>query len=172
MMSYPFRVRVRDALGDEQGDRLYDAFDEEVAVEEGPRGHWVVFDRQSPSFVEAVVGALDQLIRLGFEPLGVEDELVSMADIAERTGRSRQSVSMLVSGQRGPGGFPPPAAGNVRSPLWHWDEVAAWFQATGGALAPSDYRTAAIAAINGVLANRQLARDHPDYLERIKRLAG
>jgi hypothetical protein len=63
------------------------------------------------------------------------------------------------------GGSPPP------EPLWHWDEVAAWFQATGGAH-PSGSRTAALAAINGILANRQLAREHPDYLKRIQRLAG
>ncbi len=172
MTSYAFRVRVRDELSDERADRVYDTFNEELAIEEGPRGHYVVFDREAPSFVDAVIGALDQLIKLGFEPLSVEDELVSMADIAERTGRSRQSISLLVSGRRGPGGFPHPVAGNVRSPLWHWDEVAAWFQATEGARALSEYRTATIASINGVLANRQLARDHPDYLERIQRLAG
>jgi hypothetical protein len=63
------------------------------------------------------------------------------------------------------GGSPPP------EPLWHWDEVAAWFQATGG-VHPSESRTAALAAINGILANRQLAREHPDYLKRIQRLAG
>lgn len=171
MTSYAFRARVSDAISDEQADRLYDAFNEELAVEDGPRGHYVVFDREAPSFVDAVVSALKQLIKLGVEPLAVEDKLVSMADIAERTGRSRQSVSLLVSGRRGPGSFPHPAAGNARSPLWHWDEVAAWFQATGGAQS-SEYRTAALAAINGILANRQLAREHPDYLKRIQRLAG
>jgi hypothetical protein len=171
MTSYAFRARVGDAISDEQADRLYDAFNEELAVEDGPRGHYVVFDREAPSFVDAVVGALNQLIKLGFEPLAVEDELVSMADIAERAGRSRQSVSLLVSGRRGPGGFPHPVAGNARSPLWHWDEVTAWFQATRGAQ-PSEHRTPALAAINGILANRQLARDHPEYLTRIQRLAG
>jgi hypothetical protein len=40
-------------------------------------------------------------MEVGFEPLAVEDELVSISDIAERAGRSRQSVSMLVNGQRG-----------------------------------------------------------------------
>lgn len=170
--SYAFRVRVEDLVEDEDAEHLYEAFGEEIGVEGGPRGHYVGFDREGASFVDAVVEALQVLIGLGFEPLAVEDELVSMADIAERTGRTRQSISLLVGGQRGPGNFPPPAAGNVRSPLWHWAEVAAWFQATSSEDASDDDRAAAIAAINGVLANRRLARDHPDYLSRISRLAG
>jgi hypothetical protein len=170
--SYAFRVRVQDHVDDDGAGHLYEAFDEEIGIEDGPRGHHVGFDREGSSFVDAVVDALQVLIELGFEPLSVEDELVSMADIAERTGRTRQSISLLVSGQRGPGGFPSPAAGNVRSPLWHWAEVAAWFQANGSEDAREDDRAAAIAAINGVLANRRLARDHPEYLRRISRLAG
>lgn len=170
--SYAFRVRVRDPVDDEGAERLYKAFDEEIGIESRPRGHYVGFDRDAPSFVDAAVGAIDVLLTLGLEPIAVEDELVSMADIAERVGRSRQSVSLLGSGQRGPGGFPPPAAGNVRSPLWHWDDVAAWFQTTTPEGVIDEDRSAAIAAINGALANRRLARDHPDYLSRIGRLAG
>jgi len=119
MTNFAFRIRLHDPLSDEDADRLFDAFDEEVAVEEGPRGHFVGFERGGHSFLDAVLDAIEEIIALGIEPLAVEDELVSMSDIAERTGRSRQSVSMLVGGQRGPGGFPRPVAGNVRSPLWH-----------------------------------------------------
>ncbi|HUI03675.1 MAG TPA: hypothetical protein VLZ77_09045 [Acidimicrobiales bacterium] len=82
------------------------------------------FERKSTSFLDAVLDSLDDMVDLGFEPVSVEDELVSMADIADRTGRSRQSISMLVSGDRGTGDFPPPVAGNVRSPLWHWADVS------------------------------------------------
>ncbi|MCL4413566.1 MAG: hypothetical protein M1522_02265 [Actinobacteria bacterium] len=170
--SYTFRVRVRYPIDDERAERLYDAFDEEIGIESGPRGQYVGFDRAASSFVDAAVDAVDVLIRLGFEPVAVEDDLVSMADIAERTGRSRQSVSLLVSGRRGPGGFPSPTAGNVRSSLWHWDEVAAWFQVATPGSAIGEDRSAAIAAVNGVLATRRLARDHPDYLSRINRLVG
>ena len=38
MTSYAFRVRVRDELSDERADRVYDTFNEELAIEEGPRG--------------------------------------------------------------------------------------------------------------------------------------
>ena len=172
MTNFAFRIRLHDPLSDEDADRLFDAFDEEVAVEEGPRGHFVGFERGGHSFLDAVLDAIEEIIALGIEPLAVEDELVSMSDIAERTGRSRQSVSMLVGGQRGPGGFPRPVAGNVRSPLWHWADIASWFQNSAGEREAFEERTRSLASINGALANRVLARERPKDLERIQRLAG
>jgi predicted DNA-binding transcriptional regulator AlpA len=172
MASFAFRIRLHDPLSDEEADHLFEALDGEVSVEEGPRGNFVGFEREAPSFLDAVLYAIEEVIALGFEPLAVEDELVSMADIAERTGRSRQSVSMLVGGQRGPGGFPRPVAGNVRSPLWHWADIASWFQNSAGDQEMFEERTRAIASINGALANRVLARERPKDLKRIQRLAG
>ena len=50
--------------------------------------------------------------------------LVSMADIAARTGRTRESVRLLITGKRGPGGFPPPVTDpRSRYRLWRSDEV-------------------------------------------------
>ncbi|HXQ18705.1 MAG TPA: hypothetical protein VN781_03660 [Acidimicrobiales bacterium] len=173
MTSFTFRIRLRDALSDEEADRLYEAFDEEIAIEEGPKGHFVGCEREAEHFLDAVLDALAEVITLGFEPLAVEDELVSMADIAERTGRSRQSVSMLANDQRGPGGFPRAVAGNVRSPLWHWADVAAWFESAGSGEAVVEDRIRTIAAVNGALANRVLRRERPQDAERIRRrLAG
>jgi predicted DNA-binding transcriptional regulator AlpA len=173
MTSFAFRIRLHDPLSDEDADRLYEALDEEVAVEEGPKGHFVGFEREADSFLDAVLDAVSGIIALGFEPLAVEDEVVSMADIAERMGRSRQSVSMLVSGQRGPGGFPRPVAGNVRSPLWHWADVASWFESNTADRTAFEDRICAIASINGALANRVMARERPKDVKRIQqRLAG
>jgi len=173
METYVFRIRLDDTLDDEAADRLYERFDEEIAVEEGPRGHFIGFEREADTFLDAVLDAIAELVSLGFEPLAVEDELVSMSDIAERVGRSRQSVSMIVSGQRGVGNFPLPVAGNVRSPLWHWADVAAWFEShEGDEVVPED-RMRTIAAINGALARRVLARDRPAVIEEIeRRIAG
>jgi hypothetical protein len=41
-------------------------------------------------------------------PLRVDQDLVSVRDIAQRVGRTRESVRLLVDGKRGPGNFPPP----------------------------------------------------------------
>lgn len=172
MDTYAFRIRMRDALEDADEDRLYDAFDEEHSVETGPKGHWVGFERPAKSFLDAIVEALKQVIDMGFEPLAVEDELVSIADIAERTGRTRQSVSMLVAGQRGGGGFPASVAGNVRSPLWHWADVASWFESDESQQRAVGDRSRIVAAINGALANRSLARERPGDVERIRAAVG
>jgi predicted DNA-binding transcriptional regulator AlpA len=173
MDSFAFRIQLRDAVADADADRLHEAFDDEVSVEGGPRGHFIGFERQADSFLDAVLGALVEVIKLGLEPLSVEDELVSISDIAERVGRSRQSVSMLVNGQRGPGNFPRPVAGNVRSPLWHWADVEAWFEDHGSDAALFENRLQALASINGALANRILARVRPGDVRRIQeRLAG
>jgi predicted DNA-binding transcriptional regulator AlpA len=173
METFTFRIRFHDTLDDETADRLYDAFDEEIAVEDGPKGHFVGFERQAASFLDAVLDAIAEVIELGLEPLAIEDELVSISDVAERTGRTRQSVSMLANGQRGSGNFPPPVAGNVRSPLWHWADVAAWFESHEDADVVHEDRIRTIASINGALANRVLARERPATVRQIQaRIAG
>jgi len=173
MENFAFRIRLRDAVEDADADRLYEALDDEVAVEDGPKGHFIGFEREAQSFLHAVLDAIAEVTELGFEPLAVEDELVSIADIAERTSRSRQSVSMLVSGHRGPGNFPRPVAGNVRSPLWHWADVAAWFEGNDADDLVFEDRLREIASINGALANRVLSRVRPADVRLIQeRLAG
>jgi hypothetical protein len=80
---------------------------------------------------------------------------------------------MLVSGRRGPGGFPRPVAGNVRIPLWHWADAASWFESNASDGMVSEDRIRTIASINGALANRVLARERPKDVKRIQqRIAG
>ena len=51
-----------------------------------------------------------------------------MADIAVRIGRTREGVRLLITGARGPGGFPPPVTDpRSRYRLWRWSDVARWF---------------------------------------------
>lgn len=110
----------------------------------GRRGEvqYLDFDRSAASFPEAVFDAMAaieaavpgaRVVRL--EP----DDLVTMAEIAARTSRTRESVRLLIAGERGPGGFPPPAThalGRLR--LWRWLAVAAWFAGMLGRPVPGD----------------------------------
>jgi hypothetical protein len=55
------------------------------------------------------------------------DPLVSVLDIAERTGRSREAVRQAITGMRSRR-FPPPTNGPMaRHRLWRWSEVAAFY---------------------------------------------
>ncbi|MGH3565855.1 MAG: hypothetical protein ACRDRH_07435 [Pseudonocardia sp.] len=75
----------------------------------------------------ALVSALRNIESAGLHVTAVESEdLVSLKEIADRTGRGYESVRLLARGGRGPGGFPPPmsAAGWT---LYSWATVARWF---------------------------------------------
>lgn len=52
--------------------------------------------------------------------------LVNAADVALRIGRTRQSITQLASGARGPGGWPTPVNPGAGASLWEWGDVARW----------------------------------------------
>lgn len=156
METHTFRLVVADLIDDEGADRLFAAGVKDGAPESGPMGHSIGFDREAASLQDAVLSAIDEVESAGFEVLRVEpDELVSAADIAERTERSRQSISSLISGARGPGTWPRPVAGNVRSPLWRWSDIRAWFEEFNGSMHVNREEAAFLAAVNEVLAARR-----------------
>ncbi|HUU60867.1 MAG TPA: hypothetical protein VMX37_00535 [Acidimicrobiia bacterium] len=119
------------------------------------------FDRQAETFPEAVSEAMAaieaavpgaRVVRL--EP----DDLVTMADIAARTGRTREGVRLLALGERGPGGFPAPATHfRSRYRMWRWPAVLVWFgEALGEASSRGDLsRHQFVAAFNAALDLRR-----------------
>src|SRR5437588_13088366 len=88
--------------------------------------HTIEFDRRAETFEAAVLVALEDVERavpdvriVRVEP----DELVTASGIAERTGRTRQSVAQLIAGERGRerGEFPTPlTTTDGRTKIWHW----------------------------------------------------
>lgn len=87
----------------------------------------IEFDREAASFSSAVISAFSDVLKTGakverFEP----DHLVSLADIAKRTGLSRAALTNYHQGERAEN-FPTPVARvTSESPLWDWCEVATW----------------------------------------------
>lgn len=112
-------------------DALFEAGLDDVTVGRVGTLQYVDVDRESEDFAEAVFSAteaIEQTVRdarvMHLEP----DDLVTMSEIAERTGRTRESVRLLISGDRGPGGFPAPATHfRSRQRMWRWQEVAVWY---------------------------------------------
>ncbi len=112
-------------------DSLFDAGCDDAAVGCAHGVQYVDFDREAETFDDAILSAVDDIEKLdGVEVVRVADAgLASLADIAARVGRTRESVRLLVSGARGPGGFPKPVTDpRSRYRLWHWSEIAQWFR--------------------------------------------
>lgn len=129
------------------------------------------FDREAPEFVPAVASAIDDLRGAvpGLQVLRVTpDDLVTISAIADRTGRSDESVRLLIRGERGPGGFPP-AAGriNEKTQIWRWAEVVGWFESQLEEAPAGSEHARFIAALNHALELAAVSaelREHPDEL--------
>jgi hypothetical protein len=113
------------------------------------------FHRSARSFLGAASTAIRQVDSVpGLRVVRIESEdLVTMAEIARRLGRSRESIRLLAADARGPGDFPPPVARiRSRSPLWRWVDVATWAE---GALGRGDPEAGLVASINAALELRR-----------------
>ena len=118
------------------------------------------FAREASSLEEAALSAIADLESVdGIEVIRIADAgLVSISDIAARTGRTGESVRLLVEGKRGPGGFPAPVTDpRRRHRLWNWPEVDRWFESAYAAYV-SDDQEQILAAINAWLELRRLRK--------------
>lgn len=123
------------------------------------------FTREAASLPTAIMSAIADLEAVpAISVLRIEpDDLVTLAEIAARLDRSRESVRLLAAGHRGKGTFPPPVSHlRARSKLWRWSDVARW----AGALSPEDEANARfVAMVNAALELRRLRRQAHDEHE-------
>ena len=118
---------------------LFEAGCDDAAVGQSDGVQFVDFDREAGTLDGAILSAVDDLERLdGVEVVRIADAgLASLADIAARLGRTRESVRLLVKGARGPGGFPNPVTDpRSRYRLWRWSDVERWFTERLGEVLP------------------------------------
>jgi hypothetical protein len=147
-----------DVLSEPILDALFEAGCDDATFGEVDGVPFADFSREAGSLAEAVETAIQDVRSVpGVFVLRVEpDELVTAAEIAVRLGRSRESVRLLVSGERGPGSFPAPVSHlKLRGRLWLWSDVATWARDSLGLDVSEEDSTAFIAALNDAL---ELAR--------------
>lgn len=126
---FTFIVNGPDLQDDTLIDAVFEAGCGDAAIGRIDGIQYVDFDREAPSLDDAILSAVADLERIdGVDVVRIADAgLVSMADIAVRVGRTREGVRLLITGARGPGGFPPPVTDpRSRYRLWRWSEVAHW----------------------------------------------
>lgn len=87
----------------------------------------VEFSREAQTFSSALISACADVLRTGAKIDRIEpDHLVSLSDIAKRSGLSRAAISLYTTGSRSTG-FPTPVARvTSESPLWDWVDVSRW----------------------------------------------
>jgi predicted DNA-binding transcriptional regulator AlpA len=129
MNKYEFSI-IASGLDPEAEDfeqRFYDAGCDDATVS-FQKGHIILdFAREAESIDVAIASAVECVESVGAEVDRVEpDPLVSLSDIAERTGMSRSAMTLYAKGRRNKE-FPAPVARvTSESPLWDWATVATW----------------------------------------------
>jgi len=172
MREWTFRLDMAgvDVDSDDQLGALFEAGCDDATFANDGGGTYAVFHRNAPSPESAVLSAIRDVEGVG-APVRVlrvdtEDDWLTAAEIAERVGRSRQSVAQLIRGVRGPGGFPPPVARrDARNPLWSWEQVREWFaRYTPQVVSPKTAHPSPdfLAAVNDRLDLRERYRHTPD----------
>ncbi|MCG5216182.1 hypothetical protein [Streptosporangium sp. KLBMP 9127] len=129
MPVYAFELGFIAPAGDDVIDALYEAGwdDATVSLDPGTGGPGIAsFDREADTAVQAVASAIAQGRTAGVEVTTVSEDLVTLAEIAERAGRTFATADHWAVGRRGPGGFPAPRIRRPRVSLYSWAEVVRW----------------------------------------------
>lgn len=132
MPNYNFTLIIEgaDLQSDEAQDALFEAGGDDATFGVVDGVQFAEFDREAGSYGRALTSAIAAVQRAvkGARVVQVLDDLVTIADIADRLGRSRESIRLLIAGKRGPGGFPAPVSSlRTRNRLWRWTDVVRWF---------------------------------------------
>jgi hypothetical protein len=161
--TYEFSLLLEgpDVLSEDVFSALDERCDDAIFGHRG-RLRFADFEREADSFEEAVVSAISDVERSadGLRVVRVQpDELVTATTIADRVGRSTQSINQLAGRKRRKDQppFPGPVAWvDAKTRLWRWSDVVEWFARMGGEVSPDDVATAEfIALINGHLEVRR-----------------
>ena len=116
-----------DPEADGYEDRLFDAGCDDATFSFQKGVIIAEFHREAVTFSAAIASAYEAMLRAGAKVERIEpDHLVSLSEIAERSGLTRQAISLYTRAERGEN-FPGPVAKvTSKHPLWDWPEVAEW----------------------------------------------
>ncbi len=129
MTTYEFTIIASgmDPEAEDFEDRFYEAGCDDATISFQKGAIIVEFAREAPTFAKALISAFADVQKAGAKVERIEpDYLVSLSDIAARSGLSRAAISLYSKGERSDG-FPAPVARvTSESPLWDWVDVSRW----------------------------------------------
>ena len=169
MHTYWFDVEVDGPVTEDHiedlSDLLTSAGEIDAIVQAGQRGGTVTFSRKADDAMQAVVTAIEHVDAAGMDVTGVTEDRIVVSEIAERAGVTPTTVRYWLTGERGPGGFPPPKVRRQRASLYSWADVSAWLEtAKLGEVDHAAAETAqACALVNAALTVRRGMRDLPAH---------
>ncbi len=162
-----------EALSPAQEDALFEAGCDDATISLQNGRVYLSFSREAESLSAAILPAIAQLAqaKIGMEVLRVDSsDLVSVADIARRTKRTRQCIHQYISGERGPGGFPPPECSiSEHKFLWSWGEVATWLLNNNMIKVAEQRDASAVQFINNALSFVRQKRENPELVDAVNR---
>jgi hypothetical protein len=134
MNTHTFILILDKPVDEDAANGLFEAGLDDAAVTAFDGHPALDVDREASTLLDAIASAISQAESVaGIRVTRVDgEELVSQADIAERTGRSRQAVNHWIRRDADSSGFPDPTYGAAtRSPLWRWADIQAWLEPDG-----------------------------------------
>jgi len=131
--------------------------DADIVIDPRNSGPVVLFSREAETLVDAILSAVRDLDELGLPAIAVRDDgdLLTLALIADRVGRSREAVRLWSIGRTGPGGFPQPVQRHMGTTYYRWSQVAPWLRDRLGMPIPDNEPV--LAAVNLALQLRAMA---------------
>jgi hypothetical protein len=174
MAEYDFTLILTDDIRDftdETVDALCEAGCDDATIAQRYGRIYVTFSRDAESLASAIVSAIEDVRKASIcaGVMRVDNcNLVTQAEIARRLDRPRQAVGQYISGERGPGSFPPPACNIVEGqPLWYWCEVSHWLSRHNMISATVNQEAQEVSVINTILELGHLKGIAPELTQRL-----
>ncbi len=176
---YEFTLVLKgvEELSEDLENNLFESGCDDAILYFRDRIAYLNFHREAISLEEAIFTAIREVESISdpeVKVAGVEPgDFVTGAEIARRLKRSKESVRLLISGERGSGNFPVPVAGVTSSTkIWRWSEVSKWFHETKGEENKEEVKAAyTIREFNESLAVRESPESYGRVGELMKNLS-
>ena len=141
-----------DPQADDYEARFYDGACGDATVS-FQNGHTILdFEREADSLTDAIISAVHDASNVGATLEAVEpDPLVSLSQMASRSGMSRAAMTNYFKGHRQEG-FPAPKRHvTSQSPLWDWGDIAQWLYRQGRLSREEALSAGIVSAANEIL---------------------